>query len=139
MSDPAPYNTAVDSLESDGLRLSAPWMRWFNYLSGMLTFVVNYTQNNKKVAVDGFSYTYTDGQQLFQLVPAGVLATGAITMAPSPVNGQLAEVYTTQTVTAFALAANAGQTIMNAPTTLLAGTGVEYYYNAADATWYRRR
>ena len=37
----------------------------------------------------GFSYTFAAGTQTLLLTPAGTLATGTVTMPPSPVDGMV--------------------------------------------------
>lgn len=85
----------------------------------------------------GFSYTIPNTVTHSILNPAGTLATGTITMPASPVDGQINTVATSQTITALTVNPNTGQSIMNAPTTLSAGTGFQYIYRSADTTWYR--
>jgi hypothetical protein len=87
--------------------------------------------------VTGFSIVLTGSQQMVTLTPAGTLAAGTIKMAAQPIDGQVVQVSTTHTITALTVSANAGQTIQNAPTTLVAGTSFMYYYNAVETTWFR--
>lgn len=138
MANPIPSNTPVDVLTKDRLSLSLPWSQWFNYLVGLLGFVVDYSQASPQVPLTGFSIVLDASTQVLQLNPAGTLATGAVTLPATPVNGQTIEILSTATVTAFTLNPSAGQTIKNAPTTLTAGIGVALYYNKGITTWFRR-
>ncbi len=88
------------------------------------------------VAVTGFSMTYGPGIQLIYLVPAGTLATGTVTTAVNPSNGQRMCIRSTQTQTALTMTANTGQTINTAQTALTAATTYCWVYLAQAATWY---
>lgn len=88
------------------------------------------------IPVSGFSITF-DNYARLTLLPAGTLATGTITMPAKPYNGQPVSVFSTQEITALTLSPNSGQFVNGAPTTLLAGGGFEFTYNASNATWYR--
>jgi hypothetical protein len=138
MANPPPISTPVDDLQGCKLKLSYAWSRWFNYLTVFLGNVVDYTQVSMQSPISGFSITMGDSAQVLQLTPAGVLATGTVILPANPANGQAAEILSTQTITAFTLSPNTGQTINNAPTALTAGTGVALYYNKPNSTWYRR-
>lgn len=84
----------------------------------------------------GFDYTVPNDKGTVILDPAGVLATGSITMQENPSNGDVVRVSTSQAITALTVAANVGQSIKNAPTTLAAGGKFAYVYRAANSTWY---
>lgn len=85
----------------------------------------------------GFSITIGAGIHALVLDPAGTLATGTVTMPAEPPDQFRLEVASTQTITALTVAANAGQTIKNAPTTLAAGGAFAYRYSEANSTWYK--
>jgi hypothetical protein len=87
--------------------------------------------------VTAFSITIANGINSLILNPAGTLATGTIIMPAAPVDGQIENVSTTQTITALTVSANAGQTILNTPTTLAEGTSFSYQYNLSTTTWFR--
>jgi hypothetical protein len=92
------------------------------------------------VPLTGFSLTFGNSQLYYILNPAGTLATGTITMAPNPADGQRECIVSEQTQTAITFTANTGQTISTAPTiptALVAGTPVCYTWVAAQATWYK--
>jgi Head domain of trimeric autotransporter adhesin len=87
--------------------------------------------------ITGFNITIGPSVSLLMLNPAGTLAIGTIVMPGSPVNGQVINVMTSQVITALTVSGNTGQTILNAPTTLQAGTGFELKYNLGLTTWFR--
>lgn len=142
MNNPPPTGSSVD-ISADlkkpiALRMSALWIQWFSYLERLLNFVLDYSQVTPTIPVNGFSITIGNGVQVLQLDPAGVLATGTVTMPSTPYAGQVVEIDSTRTITSITVSPNAGQTIMNAPTTLTGGSGVAWYWNANTTTWYRR-
>jgi len=78
-------------------------------------------------------------QQWMLLQPAGVLATGTITL---PLNTGVADgtqvlVTTTQVITAFTLALNGAAASFGAPTTLAAGAFFTMRFYQATNSWYR--
>jgi hypothetical protein len=85
----------------------------------------------------GFSITLGNTTFTTILDPAGTLATGTITMPASPVDGQMVQFSVSQIVTTLTVAANSGQSIKDAPTTVSAGGGFRYIYRLANTTWYR--
>jgi hypothetical protein len=89
----------------------------------------------------GFSITIGNSVYTLILDPAGILATGTITMPAAPLDGQLVRMTSTQSITSLTVAANAGQSITNAPTAftvnLTGDQGYEFIYRAANTTWYR--
>jgi hypothetical protein len=90
-----------------------------------------------EIPTNGFSLTIGTGVLTLLLDPAGTLATGTITLPPSPINGQEIRVSSSETVTALTVSPNTGQSIKNAPTTLTAGSGFGYIYQSDNTTWYR--
>lgn len=91
----------------------------------------------KSVPLTGFSLTFANSQTNMILNPAGTLATGTLTTAPNPSNGQRECVLSTQTQTALTWSANTGQTIANAPTALVANVPVCMTYSSSNLTWDR--
>jgi hypothetical protein len=85
----------------------------------------------------GFSITIANGVNLLILDPGGTLASGTVTMPASPLDGQQAQVASSQAITALTVAANTGQTIKGAPTTVAANGAFAFVYRAANTTWYR--
>lgn len=106
----------------------------FYVTAAQIAGVPGYT---KSVPLTAFSLTFTNTQTDLILNPAGTLATGTITAAPMPSDGQRECVLSTQIVTALTWNANAGQTINNAPTALAANVPVCFTYSAANLTWDR--
>jgi len=84
-----------------------------------------------------FTYTFTNTQTNYIIRPAGTLATGTLTAAPNPGDGQRECFLSTQTQTALTWNANTGQSISNAPTAGVANTAVCMVWEAAANTWYR--
>jgi hypothetical protein len=73
------------------------------------------------------------------MTPAGTIANGTLTMPSGAVQGQTVEISTSQKITAFVLQANAGQTILSAPTTLNTPYTVPYavrYIMDGANTWH---
>lgn len=117
---------------------SAALMGEFNSNGTFATYKNRSDQGySAQVPTTGFSITATQTQSTLILKPAGTLATGTITMAASPMDGQEFRATSTQIITALTVSANAGQSIIAAPTTLSPGLGFGYIYVLADTTWYR--
>lgn len=89
------------------------------------------------VPLTGFTLTFANSQADMILNPAGALATGTLTTALNPSNGQRECVLSSQTQTALTWAANTGQTIVNPPTALVANTAVCMTYVGSLAAWQR--
>jgi hypothetical protein len=84
----------------------------------------------------GFSLTIPASTAVLVLNPSGTLASGTITMPASPVDAQQVCVTSSQTITALTVNANAGQSIIAAPTSMSAG-GFCYFYVIGSTTWFR--
>lgn len=134
MNSPPPL---ISPFDSGGVRPAGAWVAWFSQLFTFISGLADFTQANIQAPLTGFAITLGDRDTALMLTPAGVLATGTVTMPVNPYDGQPIQVSSTQTVTALTVAANAGQTIKNAPTALTAGLGFSYFYNKTAATWYR--
>jgi hypothetical protein len=128
-----PLQTSVDI----GQKLSTTWHQWFSGLHLFLRGVPYYTDVFFGEPADGFNTDIPDDTKVVTLDPAAPLATGSMTMPPNPYDGQHMNIMSTENIASFLLMAGAGSSIKNAPTSLSAGVGVEYYYRAANATWYR--
>lgn len=83
----------------------------------------------------GFSITIANGTQTLLLMPAGTLAAGTVTMPSAPADKQVVRFSSSQAITALTVAPNAGQSILNAPTTITPGQGFSFIYNLATTTW----
>jgi len=93
----------------------------------------------KSVPSTGFSLTFDTYQRQLLLKPAGTLAAGYVTMAPNPIDGTEACIFSTQIITALYVSANTGQTINDAVTTLAANAKVCYTYSLSNTTWDRSK
>lgn len=91
----------------------------------------------KVVPSTGFTATFGNFQQELLLKPAGTLLAGYINLAPAPVDGGKACIFTTATITNLYIAAGAGATLADAVTTLTANGRVCYLYSLSNATWNR--
>lgn len=117
------------SATDDGYLSSADW-NTFNLKLSPPTY-------SRTVPATGFSITLGDTLATAILEPAGVLATGTVTLAATPVDGFNQRVVTTQTITALTFAPNVGQTVVNAPTTLTAvKASATFLYRLSTKTWY---
>jgi hypothetical protein len=58
-------------------------------------------------------------------------------MPATPVDGQIARVLSSQTVTSLTVSPNSGQSISGAPSTIAPTTPFAMIYDLASATWYR--
>lgn len=132
---PPPVYTSVDTR---GVSLASIWKQWFDWLSLFIRqFVVDYTNTSIVAPLTGFIITIGNMTNVLTLNPATPLANGTVIMPVAPYDGMVEEISTTKTITSFTLIPSPGQTIMNAPTTLLAGIGIKFYYNTASSTWFR--
>jgi hypothetical protein len=84
----------------------------------------------------GFSITLGNNDNVLVLNPAGVLATGTVTMCTAPYDTMKVTFRTSQTVTALTVSPNVGQSVAAAPTTLVAGTEKTAVYRLANTTWF---
>ena len=91
----------------------------------------------KAVPSTGFSLTFGNFQKDMALNPSGTLAAGYVTMAPAPVDGTRACIFSTQIITALYVSANTGQSINNAATSLAANVRICYLYSKSNTTWDR--
>lgn len=89
------------------------------------------------VPTTGFNNVIPNGVDAYLIEPAAGLASGTLTMPSAPADNMIVRVSTSQTITALVVNANAGQSILNSPTTLVAGGGFAYKYVAISAKWYR--
>lgn len=88
--------------------------------------------------VTGFAHTIPKATGVCLLTPAGVLATGTITLPAQASDGFQQELLSSQTVTALTVAASSGQTIVGSTAfALSAGVKVVYFFVASTSTWYK--
>ena len=135
----APYEAQVLEPNKDPkvASFSITWKMWLDVISRILTSVQYSTVAEYSTPLTGFSLAASSSTSKMVLTPAGVLATGAVQLPSTPADGAEWRLTSTRTVTALTLNVVAGQTIMNAPTTLVAGAGVCYTYSTSTSTWYR--
>lgn len=92
-----------------------------------------------QIPLTAFAITVPAHVDFLYLNPAGTLATGALTMEPTPSDGQRFCLQDTQTQTAITVSANTGQSLggIAAPTALVANTRYCWFYNRPLASWIR--
>jgi hypothetical protein len=90
-----------------------------------------------QVPINGFSITIDNSVSVLIVNPAGSLSTGTITMAAIPMDGMVATIASTNTVTTLTHSPNTGQTLKNALTTLASGTTAKWTYQLSSKTWFR--
>lgn len=86
----------------------------------------------------GATLTATSGLGAFIIEPAGTIAALTVVLPPSPTEGQIFELSTTQTITAISVSGASSETVWGAQQMLVANGGMSWRYRAADTTWYRR-
>lgn len=91
----------------------------------------------RSVPANLFTYTFDNDVSIAAFDPAGTLAYGYVTMAPTPSDGTEACIFSTAAITTLYLTANTGQSISDAVSTLAANTRNCYVYAKSLATWYR--
>jgi hypothetical protein len=90
------------------------------------------------VPVTGFNITIPVGITNLILDPVTVLETGTVVMPASATDGQIVTISTSNTITSATISANAGQSIVNAPSTITS-TGVSFIFVQSVGTWYRKQ
>lgn len=108
---------------------------WHLFLSNIASGVSPVTRIQP---VTGFNFTVPDGIVNLIIDPAGVLANGALVMPSSPKDGQECEFTSSQNITACTFSGNAGQTVVNAPSSMTAGVSVKFIFSQGAATWYKK-
>lgn len=133
---PAPLQSPL--FEGAPPNLYPIWQDWFRRVGTILGLLDSYVY---QTPITGFSITIPDSTQFLVLDPAGTLATGTVKMPSHPGDGQVQGINSSQTITALTVSPNTGQSIKNAPTTLVVSTtspqGYVFIYRAANTTWYR--
>jgi hypothetical protein len=85
----------------------------------------------------GSTETVPDGYSDYVMIPGGTLATLTLNMPANPIDGQELCVKTTQAITTLTHQGN-GKTLLDALTTMAAGSYATYRYIGASTTWYRK-
>ena len=133
--------TSIGPAAGGVLLVSAGSLGWFDQNSKRSTLtgpIVSDGTYVKIVPTTGFTQAMT--ASVLQIVPAGLLATGTITLpvVTAANDGAIAEISTTQQITLLTINADAGHTVVGAPTSINANIGFSFRYNATDGAWYRR-
>ena len=137
MVDPVPLQQPITELTTKTLAsLTRVWINWFNSIYSTLKNVQFYNVEQIYAPnATGFSFQIPSNIGTLLMTPVAGYAAGSLILPANPVNRQRIEVSTSQTVTALTVTAAA--TILNAPTTLTAGSGFAYLYRSSDTTWHR--
>jgi hypothetical protein len=85
------------------------------------------------------SSTALSAVNTFHLNTGIAIAAATLTLPTVTDEGHRVVFATSNTITALTLNKDAGDTLLNAPTTLTGGTSFEYYYSKASTTWIRLR
>lgn len=80
------------------------------------------------VPVTGATVTLPKGATDVYLTPAGTLATLTVKLPPSPMNGVVVSLASSQVVTALTVQSASGAAVANAPTALAVRTYVYFQY-----------
>jgi hypothetical protein len=85
----------------------------------------------------GFSQTIANNCTTLLLKPSGTLASGTVVMPAAPVDGQIAHVLSSQTITSLTVSPSSGQSVVGAPSTTGPSAPFSMIYDLASTTWYR--
>ena len=123
---------------SQGLVPPGPHAIWLQQAEQMINRLGEARAYAQVVPVTGFTQLIPNGTGLLLLHPAGVLASGTVTLPAQASDGFEQQILTSQTVTALTVAPSSGQTIVGVTSFgLTAGTKVMYRFVAATSTWYK--
>lgn len=106
------YNVA-GVLGADASFAFDPTTKTLEFENEILTGAVSDQSYTTVVALTGGATTAPDAKQTLLLNPAATIATFAVTMPPNPIDGQIFELSSTQTVSTLTMTANAAQSIQN--------------------------
>lgn len=89
-----------------------------------------------------YSYTFDNLTRRVTFTSSVTISDERVTAPPSPMDGQLVDVCSVRTITAFQFIANTGQSLAaTTPTVLTASTTVpqcySWQYRSSNTTWYR--
>lgn len=123
-----------------GLKPGDPFLLWAQKAQQMVNRLGEGRSYEVLVPVTGFTHTVPLATGTCLLTPAGVLATGTITLPAQASDGFQQRIVTSQTVTALTVAPSSGQTIVGATAfALTAGVEVVYFFAASASIWYKIR
>ena len=94
------------------------------------------TNTSYQALSTGFSITLSSTISETVNTTTSTLATGTVELPTTPVNGQITRFTTCGIVTALTVSVAAGQSVVAAPSTLAAATGISFKYKSANTTWY---
>jgi hypothetical protein len=86
----------------------------------------------------GATITMATGERRRVIDPAGTIAALTVVLPASPADGAVAEIMTSQIITALTVNAPGGATTNGGALTPAADSGASWLYRAANTTWYRR-
>lgn len=88
----------------------------------------------------GFTYTFGNSDSLIVLTPSATLASGTVTLAAAPSDGDQNCLYSKSAVTTLVVAkGDSAQTLNDAVTTIAALAKVCYLYQLSTNTWNRSK
>jgi hypothetical protein len=108
----------------------------YNAATDSLALLGNINVSGTEILPNGSQGTPTTGgsvnmaanKRYHYMVPAGTIATYTVNLPPSPVDGQVVALFTTQTITALTIGGQGGNTVTTTVTSLPANTGVEFMF-----------
>ena len=116
---------------------TSTWIRWFTILQQLIQQWGFARSSVAVTPVTGFTIAASTSAATLLLIPAGVLATGTVTLPASAKEGDEFFLLTTATVTALTVLPASGQNVVGAGTgTLTAGVRWGFKF-LGPATWYR--
>lgn len=86
---------------------------------------------------NGATVTMSAGSRTLILEPAGTIAGATVVLPIAPPDGTIVSLSSTGIITTLTLSAGAGDTIVNAITTLLAAGVARFAYVASTLKWYK--
>jgi hypothetical protein len=123
-----------------GLPPDSPFLQWVQKAQQMVNRLGEGRSYEVLVPVTGFTHVIPNATGVCLLTPAGVLATGTLTLPAQASDGFRQHILTSQTVTALTVTASSGQTIVGSTAfALSAGVEVVYFFVASTSTWYKMR
>ncbi len=93
----------------------------------------------REVPLTGDTITATQGLGAIHIDPAGAIAALSLVLPPSPVDGQVFEVSTSQDITALTVTAPGGTTVVGVTGNVLAASGgSSWRYDLSRDEWFPR-
>jgi hypothetical protein len=88
-------------------------------------------------AISAGTYTFANSQAYLTLTPGTTISTLTVILAANPSDGARECIWSNSIISTLVVAANTGQTINGAVTSLSAAAGACYLYSASNLTWDR--